>query len=112
MRVRAYEICVDTIFWSICRCGIFVCIDRSIVMCHLLAASAQAYMRLYEHAVMLYGKLEKRVAAKKFIDIMKKAVEIEIEFIIKAIPCRMIGMNSKSLILYIKFIADRLEMCN
>ena len=39
---------------------------------------------------------------------MREAVDIEIEFIIEAIPCRLIGMNSKSMILYIKFVADRL----
>ena len=52
--------------------------------------------------------LEKRVSEKQFVEIMKEAVEIEIEFITKAIPCRMIGMNAKSMIIYIKFIADRL----
>lgn len=45
-------------------------------------------------AVMLYGKFEKRVSKKRFIEIMKEAVEIEIEFITEAIPCRLIGMNS------------------
>ena len=62
------------------------------------------------HAVMLYGKLEKRVSKERFIDIMREAVDIEIEFITEAIPCRLIGMNSKSMILYIKFVADRLAL--
>ena len=62
------------------------------------------------HAVMLYGKLEKRVSKKRFIEIMKEAVDIEIEFITEAIPCRLIGMNSVLMISYIKFIADRLAL--
>ena len=62
------------------------------------------------HAVMLYGKLEKRVFKKRFIEIMKEAVDIEIEFITEAIPCRLIGMNSVLMISYIKFIADRLAL--
>ena len=62
------------------------------------------------HAVMLYGKLEKRVSKERFVQIMREAVDIEIEFIIEAIPCRLIGMNSKSMILYIKFVADRLAL--
>ena len=42
------------------------------------------------------------------MDIMKVAVDIEIEFITLAISCRMIGMNSTLMISYIKFVADRL----
>ena len=38
------------------------------------------------------------------------AVEIEIEFITEAIPCRMIGMNSDLMIEYIKYVADRLTL--
>lgn len=62
------------------------------------------------HAVMLYGKLKKRVSKKRFIEIMREAVDIEIEFITEAIPCRLIGMNSDLMITYIKFIADRLAL--
>lgn len=62
------------------------------------------------HAVMLYGKLEKKVSKKRFIEIMKEAVAIEIEFITEAIPCRLIGMNSDLMIQYIKFCSDRLAL--
>jgi ribonucleotide reductase beta subunit family protein with ferritin-like domain len=40
--------------------------------------------------------------------IFKELVDIEIEFITSAIPCKLIGMNSDSMILYIKFVANRL----
>ena len=60
------------------------------------------------HAVMLYGKLQNKLSNKDFIEIMKEAVDIEIEFITLAIPCRMIGMNATLMISYIKFVADRL----
>ena len=59
-------------------------------------------------AVMLYGKLQNRLSNKDFIEIMKEAVDIEIEFITLAIPCRMIGMNSTLMISYNTFVADRL----
>jgi ribonucleotide reductase beta subunit family protein with ferritin-like domain len=59
---------------------------------------------------MLYGKLEKKVSKKRFIEIMRAAVDIEIEFITEAIPCRLIGMNSDLMIQYIKFVADRLAL--
>ena len=55
-------------------------------------------------------KLEKRVSKKRFIEIITEAVDIEIEFITEAIPCRLIGMNSVLMISYIKFIADRLAL--
>ena len=60
------------------------------------------------HAVILYGKLQNKLSDKDFIEIMKEVVDIEIEFIALAMPCRMIGMNATLMILYIKFGADRL----
>jgi ribonucleoside-diphosphate reductase subunit M2 len=38
----------------------------------------------------------------------REAVEIELEFITESIPCAMIGMNSKLMSQYIKFVADLL----
>jgi ribonucleoside-diphosphate reductase subunit M2 len=61
-----------------------------------------------EHAVLLYSKLKRRVSKKKFNEIMKEAVDIEIDFICNAIPCRLIGMNSDLMTEYIKFVSDRL----
>jgi ribonucleotide reductase beta subunit family protein with ferritin-like domain len=45
---------------------------------------------------------------KRIYEIVQEAVEIEKEFIIEAIPCRMIGMNAKLMSQYIEFVADRL----
>ena len=39
---------------------------------------------------------------------MKEAVLLEIDFIINAVPCRLIGMNSDLMTEYIKFVSDRL----
>jgi ribonucleoside-diphosphate reductase subunit M2 len=61
-----------------------------------------------EFAVMLYGKLQKKLQKKRIYEIVQEAVEIEKEFILEAIPCRMIGMNSKLMSQYIEFVADRL----
>jgi ribonucleoside-diphosphate reductase subunit M2 len=61
-----------------------------------------------EFAILLYSKIEKKLTKKKIYEIIKDAVEIEKEFIIEAIPCRMIGMNSKLMAQYIEFVADRL----
>jgi ribonucleoside-diphosphate reductase subunit M2 len=61
-----------------------------------------------EFAILLYSKLKHKVGKKEFDEIIKEAVNIEKEFIIDAIPCRMIGMNSTLMIQYIEFVADRL----
>ena len=53
-----------------------------------------------EFAILLYKKC--------IHEIIKEAVEIEKEFILEAIPCRMIGMNSTLMSQYIEFVADRL----
>jgi ribonucleotide reductase beta subunit family protein with ferritin-like domain len=39
-----------------------------------------------------------------------EAVEIEKEFICDALPCSLIGMNSKLMSQYIEFVADRLAV--
>jgi ribonucleoside-diphosphate reductase beta chain len=39
---------------------------------------------------------------------MSEAVEIEKAFIIDALPCSLIGMNSELMSQYIEFVADRL----
>ena len=44
----------------------------------------------------------------KLTEMIREAVEIEKEFIISALPCRLIGMNSMLMGQYIEFVADRL----
>ena len=61
-----------------------------------------------EFAVLLHNKLEKKCNKPKLTEIIKEAVEIEKEFICEALPCRLIGMNSKLMSQYIEFVADRL----
>jgi ribonucleotide reductase beta subunit family protein with ferritin-like domain len=63
-----------------------------------------------EFAILLYSKLEHKLSQTQVHDIIKEAVEIEKEFITDAIPCRMIGMNSKLMVQYIEFVADRLTL--
>lgn len=61
-----------------------------------------------EFAILLYKKLQTKLSKKRIHEIIKEAVEIETEFITVAIPCKMIGMNSKLMTQYIQFVADRL----
>jgi ribonucleoside-diphosphate reductase subunit M2 len=61
-----------------------------------------------EFAVLLYGKLERKLAKKRIHEIVQEAVEIEKEFITESLPCRLIGMNAELMCKYIEFVADRL----
>jgi ribonucleoside-diphosphate reductase subunit M2 len=61
-----------------------------------------------EFAVLLYHKLVNKLKPTVFYKIIQEAVEIEKEFILEAIPCRLIGMNSGLMSQYIEFVANRL----
>jgi ribonucleotide reductase beta subunit family protein with ferritin-like domain len=61
-----------------------------------------------DFACLLYSKIENRLSKTRAHKLIREAVKIEKEFITEAIPCAMIGMNSKMMSQYIEFVADRL----
>ena len=61
-----------------------------------------------DFACLLYSKLNSKLGIDDFNNIVKEAVEIETEFITKSLPCRLIGMNSDLMKIYIEYVADRL----
>jgi ribonucleoside-diphosphate reductase subunit M2 len=61
-----------------------------------------------EFAVLLYSKLEKPLAKKRIIEIVKEAAEIEKRFVEDVLPDRLMGMNAKLMSQYVEFVADRL----
>jgi len=61
-----------------------------------------------DFAVLMYHHLNNKVSQKRVDEIIREAVEIEIEFITDSIPCSMIGMNEELMHQYIKYVADRL----
>ena len=63
-----------------------------------------------EFAILLYSKLNKKLAKKRVHEIIHEAAEIEKEFITDALPCRLIGMNANLMCQYIEFVADRLSV--
>jgi ribonucleoside-diphosphate reductase subunit M2 len=101
---------VEGIFFSGSFCGIYWLKKRGLLpgltFSNELISRDEALHT--EFAILLYGKIERKLPKKKIHDIIKEAVEIEKEFITEAIPCRMIGMNAKLMIQYIEFVADRL----
>ena len=63
-----------------------------------------------EFACLLYGKLVNKLTKQEATKIIREAVKIEKNFIIKALPCELIGMNAKLMAQYIEFVADRLAI--
>jgi ribonucleotide reductase beta subunit family protein with ferritin-like domain len=61
-------------------------------------------------AVALYHTLPNKLNEEEVRQILTEAVEIEKEFICDALPCSLIGMNSKMMSQYIEFVADRLAV--
>jgi ribonucleoside-diphosphate reductase beta chain len=59
-------------------------------------------------AVALYHTLPEKLPETIVAQIIREAVTIEKEFICDALPCSLIGMNSKLMSQYIEFVADRL----
>ena len=63
-----------------------------------------------DFACLLYGKIKNRLTKAKVYKIVKEAVKIEKNFITKALPCELIGMNAELMSQYIEFVADRILM--
>jgi ribonucleoside-diphosphate reductase beta chain len=61
-----------------------------------------------EFAVELLSLLNFKPSTETIHSIIKSAVELEKEFIIEALPCKLIGMDSDKMSQYIEFVADRL----
>ena len=102
--------CVEGIFFSGAFCSIYWLKKRGLMpgltfSNELIARDEGMHTDL---AVLLFRKLIKRPNKKKVYDIVQEAVSIEKEFICSALPCKLIGMNSKLMSQYIEFVADRI----
>ena len=102
--------CVEGIFFSGAFCSIYWLKKRGLMpgltFSNELISRDEALH--CEFAVLLYSKLIKKIDKARIHEIIKEAVEIETEFILEALPCKLIGMNSELMTQYIKFVADRL----
>ena len=109
-RLVAFAI-VEGVFFSGAFCSIFWLKDKN-KMVGTLGHSNELIARdeglHVEFAVALFHHLINKPSQKIIHSMFREAVELEVEFITEAIPCRMIGMNSELMIDYIGFVADRL----
>jgi len=109
--------CVEGIMFSGSFCSIYWLKKRGLMngLCFSNELISRDEALHTEFAILLYSKLHDKISTEKIHSIIKEAVEIEIEFICEALPCRLLGMNSDSMSKYIKFVADRLAVqlgCN
>jgi len=104
--------CIEGIFFSGAFCSIYWLKKRGLMpgltFSNELISRDEALH--CEFAVLLYSKLIHKLSEKEIHEIIKNAVEIEIEFICEALPCKLIGMNGELMTQYIKFVADRLSV--
>jgi ribonucleoside-diphosphate reductase subunit M2 len=104
--------CIEGIFFSGAFCSIYWLKKRGLMpgltFSNELISRDEALH--CEFAVLLYSKLLKKVDKARIHDIIKEAVDIEVEFICEALPCKLIGMNADLMTQYIKFVADRLAV--
>ncbi len=109
-RLVAFAV-VEGIFFSGSFCAIFWLKSRG-KMVKALGKSNELIARdegLHtDFAVLLYSHLIDKLSQEKIEEIVKDAVDIEVNFICESLPCRLIGMNSTMMTQYIKFVADRL----
>ena len=102
--------CVEGIFFSGAFCSIFWLKKRGLMpgltFSNELISRDEALHT--EFAVLLYERLGRPLSDETIHTIVRDAVNIEVEFICDALPCRLIGMNSDMMSIYIKFVADRL----
>ena len=108
VRIVAFA-CVEGIFFSGAFCSIYWIKTRGLLpgltFSNELISRDEALHT--EFAVLMYSTLDK-MPVETVYAMIKEAVDIEKEFILDALPCRLIGMNSVSMSQYIEFVADRL----
>jgi ribonucleotide reductase beta subunit family protein with ferritin-like domain len=104
--------CVEGIFFSGSFCSIFWLKERGVLpgLCSSNEFIARDEALHTEFAVLLYSKLlnSARLSEARVHEIVSNAMELENEFIVDALPCSLLGMNSFLMSTYVKFVSDRL----
>ena len=102
--------CVEGIFFSGSFCAIFWLKKRGLMpgLCFSNELISRDEGLHQEFAVELFKLLRNKPSTDVIHSIVKEAVEIEKGFIIDALPCNLIGMNSDKMSEYIEYVSDRL----
>ncbi len=101
---------VEGIFFSSSFCSIYWLKKRGLMPG--LSASNEAIARdegmHTDFACLLYSLSDSKLKEEKVKEIIRSAVELECKFCTDALPVELIGMNSKLMSDYVKFVADYL----
>ena len=102
--------CVEGIFFSGSFCAIFWLKKRGLLpglsfSNELISRDEGLHL---DFAVELLSLLTFKPSTKVIHSIIKSAVALEKSFIIDALPCKLIGMDSDKMAQYIEYVADRL----
>jgi ribonucleoside-diphosphate reductase subunit M2 len=102
--------CVEGIFFSGSFCAIFWLKKRGLLpgLCFSNELISRDEGLHLEFAIELFKMLKHKPNKSVVEEIIKDAVSIEKDFITDALPCSLIGMNSKKMSEYIEYVADRL----
>lgn len=106
-RLMAFA-CVEGIFFSGSFCAIFWLKRRGLMpgLCFSNELISRDEGTHLEFAVSMIRELGG--AGPEAADIVREAVAIEKNFIIEALPCKLIGMDSVKMSEYIEYVGDRL----
>ncbi len=99
---------VEGIFFSELFCTIFWLKKRGLMpgLCFsnkLISCDKGLYCNF---ACLMYSKLVSWLPESQIVEIVSSAVAIKMEFVVDALPVKLIGMNSAMICNYIKFCAD------
>lgn len=61
-----------------------------------------------DFACLMYSKMTDKLEEVEVYEIIEEAVYLESQFMLEALPVRLIGMNEEMMCQYIQFVADRL----
>ena len=102
--------CVEGIFFSGSFCAIFWLKKRGLLpgLCFSNELISRDEGLHQEFAVELFNMLQQKPSKDIIHTIIIEAVEIEKGFILDALPCSLIGMNSEKMSEYIEYVSDRL----
>ena len=109
IRLVAFAI-VEGIFFSSAFASIYWLKERNLMpgLCASNVLISKDESLHTEFAILLYSMLKNKLNETKIYELIKEAVDIEIEFITESIPCSLLGMNNELMSEYVKFVADRL----
>lgn len=102
--------CVEGIFFSGSFCAVYWLKKRGLLpgLCFSNELISRDEGLHQEFAVELFNMLQQKPSKDIIHTIIKEAVEIEKGFILDALPCSLIGMNSEKMSEYIEYVSDRL----